>query len=427
MRNAKSIFALMLALVLALGGVTVAMAEGSEAEQVELTVWMWADQAFDPMNELYMEKYPNVKVTNVTVETADYITKLQVGMSAGTDLPDIGALEIDWRGRMYDLGCWFDLEKEFGFDKSVLFDYAQTLGTNSKGEFVSIQWDCDMAGMAYKKELTEQYLGTSDPDELYAMMPDWDSFLAKGIEVKEASGGKTFMLPGMGDLYIMLLNQDQTPFVSDGVANLTQGFGSIYEKMAQFRDAGIMDVLNQWTPAWQASFALDEHIFYPCATWAVMGMIDPNDPGVEDRWGLMQTPGGAYTWGGTALAICNRTEHPEEAWNYLQTVLLSEEGWARSKNPIGYFTTVKSAYDDPEYTNWTTKLTGDQNIGELFFKELNPSELDIRPITSWDHIIRESSTLVMDEMMADKSMTAEDGLNRLIEEVGFIASDLEVK
>ena len=235
------------------------------------------------------------------------------------------------------------------------------------------------------------------------------------------------MMPGLADLNVILLNQDQTPFVADGVADLTGTFGPIYEQLVAVRDAGIVDVLNQWTPPWNASFALDKHIFYPCGTWTVMGTIDPNNPDADDRWGLMSTPGGAYTWGGTALAVCNRSKHPEAAWAYLETALLSKEGWQISKDPIGYFTTVKEAYEDPDYTNWTAKLAGDQNLGQLFFKTLKPEELVIRPITSWDHIIRESNTLILEEIMANSNMTAEDALARLIEEVSFIASDLEVK
>ena len=422
-RFAKVLLLLVLSLSLALGSIPAL----AETPKTTLVIWQWADQAFEPMAELFEAAHPDVDVQLVTVETTDYIAKLQIALTAGTDMPDIGALEIGWRGRLYDLDCWYDLEKEFGFDSSVLFDYAKTLGTNSKGEVVSIQWDCDVACMAYKKDLAEQYFGTSDPEELYAMMPDWDAFLAKGKEVKEASGGSVYMLTGLGDLKEVLFNQDQTPYIVDGKAELTTAFSGMFERMTQYRDAGIVDVLKPWSPPWFASFALDNHIFNPCATWFVKAAIDPNDPNGDGRWGLMKAPGGAYTWGGTALAVCKGSKNPQLAWEFIKTALLTQEGWNISKDPVGYFTTVKQAYEEPEYTSWITRVTGDQDIGKLFFRDLQPEGIKIRPITSWDHIITETFSLVMEELMADEGMTAEDALARMIEEVSNIATDIEVK
>lgn len=420
----KKIISVMLMLILVLSACGIsASAEGEN----EVVIWMWANQAFEPMAEIFEAKYPDCKVKLVTVEAADYIAKLQIALTTGIDVPDIGALEIDWRGRLYDLDCWYDLEKEFGFDKNDLFSYAQTLGTNSKGEFVSIQWDCDTAGLAYNKALAKQYLGTDDPAELEAMLKDWDSFIAKGIEVKEASNGEIFMLAALGDIKTILLNQDQTPFIENGVADLTASFSDMWKRLVEFRDAGIVDVLNQWTPAWSAAYALDKHIFFPAATWCIMGVIDPNNPGADDRWGLMTAPEGAYTWGGTALAVCKGSKNPEMAWKFIETALLSQEGWNLSKDPIGYFSTAKAAYEDPDYTNWTTKLTGTQNIGEFFFKDIQPDTIDIRPITSWDHIVRAAFDMVMEELMDDESMTAEDALARMIEEVSNTATDIEVR
>ena len=91
----KKILSVLLVMIMALSLFTIpAFAEGEN----EVVIWMWANQAFEPMAELFESKYPDCKVRLVTVEAGDYIPKLQIALTTGIDVPDVGALEIDWRG-----------------------------------------------------------------------------------------------------------------------------------------------------------------------------------------------------------------------------------------------------------------------------------------------------------------------------------------
>ena len=397
------------------------------AEQVEITIWGWADQAVEPSIELFESQNPNVRMIYVQVDPSDYIQRLQTAMMAGMDLPDIGMLELSWRGRLFELDIWANLEEApFNFDKNELFEAAIVLGTNFRGELVSIDWSACPAGLAFKRPLALEFFGTDDPDELKAMLPDWDSFIQMGIDLQEMSGGDVFMMPGIGDIAMILDLQEAALVVEGTYANITDTWGGIFERVETFRDNNIVDRLGQWSPAWSASFALDNHIFYPVAPWVPDAVIVPNDPTHEGRWGMIPAPGGAYNWGGTSLSITETSEHKEEAWEFIRLVVMSREGAEMSRTDFGYFTTVKSFYEDPDFVNWTPPAFGGQNIGEVLFVDILPNMIQ-RPITPFDHIVRESADLILQEMIANENLSASEATQMLIIELGNRAEELTVR
>ena len=392
-----------------------------------ITIWGYAEQATTPMIELYKKDHPDVEFNVVTVKAEDIIQKLQTTLTAGMEMPDICLLELTQRGRLFELDCWENLEEApYNYDPALYFDFANTLSTNSKGEIVSLQWDFDSAGVAYKRNLAKQYFGTDDPQELAKIMPDWSSFVDEGKRILEESGGKVYMMPGMGDAAIIFRNQDSTPIVNGDEINLTDTWGTVMQQLVDFRDSGIVDKIAQWSPAWYASYALDNHIFYPCATWCVEANITPNDPESDGRWGLMATPSGNYTWGGGALAICKDSKNKEAAWDFIRTALLTKEGAQVSKDPIGYYSCLKEAYDDPAYVEWKPAAFGGQNIGELLFVQA-PATLQAKPITKYDHIISEIGEQMLLLLDNNPDMTMEEALEQMKSEVAGRIPESTVK
>lgn len=170
---------------------------GGDAETI--TMWGWNAGDIEKIFAAYKEKTgANVELDYVTVQQEESFQKLQTTISAGLDLPDIVPSEVGQRGTMLSLDIWEDLSQDpYNFDTSWIFPYQVPLCSNERGELVALPWDVSTAALAYKRPLALEYLGTEDPDELSAMFPDWETFMEKGIEVKEASGGKIFMFASL--------------------------------------------------------------------------------------------------------------------------------------------------------------------------------------------------------------------------------------
>lgn len=392
----------------------------------KVTLWGWEDAAFAEAITRFNKEYPEIEVVYTPVGSSEYVQKLQTALTTGTELPDIACLELDSRGKLFTLDCWENLENgEYSFDRSQIVDYLLPLMTNQKGEITCIDWQLCPSGIAYKRSLAKQYLGTDDPAELARLLPDWDAFIAQGGKVKEASGGKIKMFPGLGDINRIVFNQVTEPIVQDGKINVNDSFGKLFDVQAKMRDAGIVGNLDIWSPAWAASFADETHIFYPCATWVPFFHIQANDPEGAGDWGLMTPPGGGYNWGGTAFAITKQSQNKQAAWTFIEWLLLSDAGIAFNNEITGYPTPLKAKYDDPAYVSEENAFFAGQNLKEMFFKTLMP-EMKVRPLSEYDVALWDIVGLETTDLNSNPTLTAEQALEKAKQEVKNKMPELEI-
>ena len=68
--------------------------------------------------------------------------------------------------------------------------------------------DISTAGMAYKKDVAEKYLGTSDRKELEAMLSDWEAFKQVGIDLQKDTNGEVFMFTGLSSVKYIIDGQN---------------------------------------------------------------------------------------------------------------------------------------------------------------------------------------------------------------------------
>lgn len=391
-----------------------------------ITLWGWEDAAFAEAITRFNKQYPDVEVIYTPVGSSEYVQKVQTALTAGTELPDVACLELDSRGKLFTFDCWENLENgEYSFDRGQIVDYLIPLMTNDNGEIVCIDWQLCPSGIAYKRDLTKEYLGTDDPAELAALLPTWDAFVEQGVKVKDASEGKVKMMAGLGDINRIVFNQIDQPIIADGKINVKDSFGTLFDIQAKMRDAGVTGILDIWSPAWTASFADKEHIFYPCATWVPFFFIEANDPGGKGNWGLMQPPGGGYNWGGTAFAISKTSENKQAAWAFIEWILLSEEGVQFNDEITGYPTPLKEKYNDPAYVSAPNEFFGGQDIKSFFFTDLMP-EVNMRPISAYDVALWDIVGLETTDLNSNPSLTAEQALEKAVQEVKNKMPELEI-
>ena len=258
------------------------------------------------------------------------------------------------------------------------------------------------------------------------MIPTWDAFVTKGKEVVAKSGGKVFMMQGIGDIYQIVRDQNPTPWVTGrNTVEATKIFKPLIARVIQFRDAKILDKLAAWTPAWYASYGQDKHIFAGCAIWTPQYVIGPNDPNGKGNWGLMRAPGGNFSWGGTTWGISKQCKNKMAAWEFVKFATLSNEG-AKAAHEVGYLTSYKATYKDPEFASIKNELFGSQDIGNYWIKDVAPN-IKIRPMSKYDNVIKDSIDLIVSTLNNDTKMTANEALKKLTTEIKNRAPELNVK
>ncbi len=392
-----------------------------------LTIWGWDENYYKHIITAFNKTYPNIKFDITPVANGDYLQKLQTSLAAGTPIPDLPLAIIDSRGRAFELDVWEALNKPpYHMNPKDVFPYLLPIMKNSKGDICGIEQGINPAALAYKRDLAREYFGTDDPAKLAKMLPTWDAFIVKGKEVVAKSNSKVFMMQGIGDIYQIIRDQNPTPWVNgDNTVQATKIFKPLIAEVIQFRDARILDKLAAWTPAWYASFGQEKHIFAGCAAWSPQYVIEPNDPNGKGNWGLMKTPGGNFSWGGTTWGISKQCKHKLAAWEFVKFATLSIEG-ATAAHEVGYLTSYLPAYKDPHFASIKNEWFGKQDIGNYWISDVAPN-IKIRPMSKYDNVIKDSLDLIVTTLNNDTKMTATEAMKKLVTEIKNRAPELNVK
>jgi multiple sugar transport system substrate-binding protein len=414
----KKLFVILLALVIS----NLAFASGSSQSggnrPVTISIWNWDNNVTDITIPAFEKAHPNIKIERLAVTAPDLPIKIQQSLSAGLEMPDILLAEITQRGQMFSMDIWEDLSKPpYNVKKGDFFDSTVNLMQNSKGEIIAIDQTLCPSGMAYKKDLAKQYFGTDDRAALERMFRSLDDFVTKGAELARTSGGKVFMFSSPQVVLTEWVRRINPTRVvdTDGAINFTGIMRDGVDFLIKLRDAGAIDVLEQWSPQDNAAYAGNNHIFYPLPNWGVQFMIKAFDPNGQGRWGLMTPPGGAFSWGGTVQGIYKGSKHKTEAWEYLKWFSFSQEGTDVVKKGTDYFTPVKSFYDNPNYVSNMDPFFG-VDTGNYFYKELM-SKIVPPTFTIYDSYIYDTSNSLAAYIMSNRNVTLQQALARGIEEL----------
>ena len=163
--------------------------------KVVLSYWGWDSNFYKPMMEAFQKKYPDVEFEITEVASAEYVTKVQQCIASGMELPDILVSEANYRGQMLSIDMWEDLTKEpYNLKDDMFFDSYLNQMKNAEGKILCVDQTVCPSAFAYKRDLAKEYLGTDDPDELAAMLPDIQGFCDAAQKVQKESGGTVKLL-----------------------------------------------------------------------------------------------------------------------------------------------------------------------------------------------------------------------------------------
>jgi multiple sugar transport system substrate-binding protein len=389
-----------------------AAVKGNGDYKGEFVLWTWEPEHPTAL-AAFNEKYPNIKVKRVNVAAEDISKKLQTTIASGGELPDVVRIERGQKAKIFDMDILENLEMApYNADKSILFDY--DLATFAKDDhLIAIPDDMSVAGIAYIKSLAKQYLGTDNPEEMEAIFTNWDVFIEKGKEVLQQSGGKVRMFPSLGDVNQTLKGQRAEPYFDGDKLNVPMLTSTVTD-LVKFRDSGTIDKLDQWTPAWNATFGGEKYIFAMSPVWMPQYVIGPNDK-KDDRWALMVPPGGGFIRGGSSHGIPKGAKNAELAWKWIEFTSMSQEG-AEAQKKDGVFTHYKKAYEDQSFTNWTWRNFGSQDIGDKFFVDISATTKDM-PENINDLVLDDVMNIVLQTLAKDDSFGVEQALDRIQKEL----------
>ena len=396
-----------------------AVSEKSGDEEITLTIWDWDEAHLSHMTEWYQKKHPNIKFDTLVVGTPDYMQKLQSALASGSGVPDIILGEMGYRGKVFDLGITEDLtQAPYNVKPDDMFDFAVKLESGPNGELYGVEQQICPSGLAYRRDLAKEYLGTDDPAELAGMISDWDKMFTVSKQVKEKSGGSVTALPGISVLLIEILaSQNVRDYIDGDNIDLTGRYKDILESATKFNQAGVLGNQERSTPALNSGFAEGKFIFYPCAPWSCKWSIATNDPDGSGNWGLTKAPGGGFTVGGTSVSIYSGSKHKEAAWDYVKEVYCDGEGVEEAFKQFGFMTGFKAPYEDKNSYFFTEKgqyddFFGGQNLADYFINDIAINTVG-QVQTKNEAFVKSAMTSVTSQMASNPSMSVDEALELL--------------
>lgn len=414
----RVISALLTAAMLASMCVVPVMAE----EQVTLTYWGWDSNYYQPMMDAYMEVNPNVTFEATATEWGDMLTKAQQALASGSELPTIIPMDITLIGNWKKLGITENL-LDYGLDTSVYNPALIEAATNEDGALIGLFENVCPSGIAYKRSLAKEYFGTDDPAELQEMFSTFDAYVEKGAEVAEKSNGEVYMFHSGQAVAEWLYFASEVTNVTDTTINMSAKMNDVMGKLIQLRDAGAVDTYSNGTAEANATYAADNHIFYPCPDWALTYYIETNDPEGSGDWGLIKAPSG-YSHGGTAMGISSAASDAQKAaaYEFITWCISSEEGAVIARDKAGYITHDSTIATEEFCKRSDEAFFGGQDISSLYYKDI-ASSISIATPSAFDNDIVNVRNDVAQQIMNDPEMTLEDAVAAAVEELGQLVTD----
>lgn len=403
-------------------------AAGESDEKIVLNYWTW-ESGIEPIFEAFYKDHPNIEINVTKVASAgDYLTKIQQSVASGAALPDLLLAEVGVRGVMFEMDIWEDLEKEpYNMDRSVYFDSMVQRNLLPDGTLVGMDLSVNPAAFAYKRTVAEKYFGTSERKELEQKFNTFDDLLAAAKEVNEKSSGEDFLFSSSGMVMDWLYYANSTPLVAEnGTVQYTEKMKPVYEKLIALRDANGINNFVNWTPQNNASYATDNHLFYPSPNWAIVYLIKANDPDGEGKWGMMMPVGGGYSHGGTTLGVYKDSPNKEAAYTYLNWIVNTDNGVAAIKDTVNFYAPTTRYYDNPDFISIEDSYFPGQDVGKLLYDEI-VNEMTTAPITPYDSSVVEVNAMMAQAIMTDRNITAETALNQALTELKNLLPDATIE
>lgn len=351
--------------------------------ETDVKVWSWgsAAPALEATIAGFNAQHPDIKVTVEKLGYSDVKSRVLAACAAGgTGLPDVfqfqnTEMELitaqfpDCAANLVPLG--------FGTEQQNAFPDFKMFALRQGEQVVGMPWDSGPVVMFYRRDFYEN----AGVDA--TRIETWEDFYEAGVAVQEANEGVTMINDNLngGAEFIRMIGEEQGCgyFSSDGteITIAQPGCVAALEVVKTLKDKNLVAAAN-------FSEKLQNNAAGVVATqmsgaW-FEGPVRNNVPEDQNgKWGIMTMPsvteGGsrASNFGGSLLAINEKSDVKDAAYSFLSYTLGTNEGQITMLKEQGLVPSLRSALDDP-YISEPSEFWGGQKVWELILGRLEKIE-----------------------------------------------------
>jgi predicted small secreted protein len=318
------------------------------------TIYRWDNETINMYNNYYAPsgRMPaGVDVYDAqTPGSQEYQLKLQTQLAADANAVDdaltvdIMALEMNYMAKYINSDFTMPLT-ELGMTKAEIdgiTPYVTGAATSTDGIVKGVGYQNNPGVMFYRRSMAKEVLGTDDPGEVAALIPDMAAFEATAAKMKDA--GYT-MIAAYDDLFWPYANTADQPIVAIGSTTITipQAYYDWADSMKTYLDNGWCNRYAAWTTDWipEASGKTFCYFGAPWVNGVVIrgGTIDATtqEPtAAYGDWAVAKFPVATY-WGGSWLFAGSNTDNAElvlDFMRYFTTDPVTVEAYGRGSGNL---------------------------------------------------------------------------------------------
>ncbi|MBT0772213.1 extracellular solute-binding protein [Kineosporia sp. J2-2] len=355
-------------------------------EQITLKVSTFGTFGYDALYKEYEASHPNIKIVESNEgDLGKYTNALTQRIAAGSGAGDVVAIEEGAIIQFLQAPDKFVNFQDEGFNelKGNWLDWKNAQATTADGK-TTIGLGTDVGGLAmcYRSDLFKEAGLPTDRDEVSALWPTWDEYIATGKKFLEGTKGDAKFVDSATNTYNSILMQDAgnttgyTYFDRDNklVFDTNPAVKSAWDTTNKVLDAGLSANLKSFTTEWNAAFKGGDFATIACPAWMTANIKGQAGDAGEGKWDIATVPGGSGSWGGSFLAVPTQSKHQEAAVE-LAKFLSSPEGQLSAFNEAGNLPSSPQDFEDPALKDFKNEYFSDAPVADIFVqgaKSLKP-------------------------------------------------------
>jgi hypothetical protein len=321
---------------------------------------------------------------------------------------DLFLVEADYALKYVDSDYTLDVKKELGLtdeDLSQQYQYTKDIVTDSDGVMKGTSWQATPGLYAYRRDIALEVLGTDDPDEVQALISDWEKFETVAAQMKAKD---YYMVSDYEAMYRPYSNNFANPWVNEN--NQIVIDPQITKWIAQtkdFADKGYIEGTKLWDTAWAAGQGPNGKVFgYFYSTWGINFTLLGNSlevavknggklevgNGNYGKWAVCYGPQSFY-WGGTWLCGAAGTDNASLVKDIMWNLTCSKTIMKNITTIEQDYTNNMAAMQEIANSDFESEFLGGQNHIKLFVEAAK--KIDMSNITYYDQGLNENLQTAM--------------------------------
>jgi cellobiose transport system substrate-binding protein len=334
----------------------------------ELSMWAWTGSVNDDLIATAAKGIPGAAAKKIALTRigGDYNTKLLTSLAGKSMVPDIVALNDDVATYFPNADQFHDLH-ELGADKlkGDFLEWKWKLGITPENRMMAYPMDTGPTALFYRRDVFGKAGLPTEPQDVAAAAPDWDSYIQLGKKLKQAVPGSA-ITDNIYSVFIYALAQlpqrymtRDGRYIGDG-DHITKAWDLAVRVVKEGLSANAQDGSTDANAVVTNGRLV---AFIGAVWWAQLGPKNAA-PKTKGLWRVTPAPGGPGNRGGSFLAITKYCKDPAAAFAFISWLESSKNQAQSFLDPV-LFPSTPASYTDSRLMG-PDPFFGGQQIASVF-------------------------------------------------------------